>query len=82
MTGTELAFSRPWSEAIDLRVPPMKMSVFASFVEADGHHARAGAPTPILTDATLCSVDPRSCRLGACTVYCLSNLRSIAGGWF
>ncbi len=69
MTETQLAFSRPWTEAIDVRIPPMKMSVFTSFVEADGSRVSAegggGAVSPILTDASRCAVDPRKCHLGA-----------------
>lgn len=61
VTETKLAFSRPWTEAIDVRIPAMKMSVFTSFVEADG----GNRATPILTDATLCTVDPQRCHLGA-----------------
>ena len=33
VTESQLAFSRAWSEAVDVRIPAMGMSVYASFVE-------------------------------------------------
>ena len=59
VTETQLAFSRPWSEAVDVRIPPMGMSVYTSFVEAaDGLRA------PLLTNGTSCVADARACPLG------------------
>lgn len=64
VTETQLAFSRPWTEAIDLRLPQMEMSVFTAFVQESKGGGQGGKAAALLSDAALCSVDPRNCHLG------------------
>jgi len=59
VTETQLAFSRPWSEAVDVRIPAMGMSVYTSFVEEGDRHL-----APLLTDAAPCVKDVHACPLG------------------
>lgn len=59
VTETQLVFSEPWSEAVDVSIPPTRLAVYASYVkEGDRHFA------PILTDDAPCQKDTRACPLG------------------
>jgi len=59
VTESQLAFSQAWSEAVDVRIPAMGMSVYTSFVEEGDRHL-----VPLLTDDTICLKDAHACLLG------------------
>ncbi len=59
VTESQLAFSRAWSEAVDVRIPAMGMSVYTSLVEEGDRHS-----VPLLTDTAPCLKDAHACLLG------------------
>lgn len=57
LARTELAFSRPWGEALNLRVLPVMLDVFATSVDGDGSAL-------VRTPTNICKTDMKACRIG------------------